>query len=229
MGSSATCSLTHDKRLVVTKDDETSTLDMTTRPRFLEKLEVYLKNELHRLGVTEVKPSEVRLKVYRQVFDAFIKNFTSYSSLLSAIKTEYDMMLHRQSQKIRRLDPLQKTLISLSIKCTTDIENYSIKDNQAINSLKRTLRKQSDMQWRTQLNKMVLEKEVHRLKDLLSKAYNRNRFVQDQCKLFATDVDALQFMMRDNRDDVWRVTSKLVADARRNLIGSNTSASKKQP
>ena len=49
--------------MVLMKDHATKTLEISTKPPFLEDLDEYLRDELHRLRLTEMKPSELRLKV----------------------------------------------------------------------------------------------------------------------------------------------------------------------
>ena len=59
--------LTKDKHMVVLHNPAALTTSKTSKPKFLDYLETFLRDELKYLGVTEVKPSELRL----QVLDCF--------------------------------------------------------------------------------------------------------------------------------------------------------------
>ena len=55
--------MTKDKRMVVLRHPSAITASKSTKPRFLEYLESFLREELKYLGVSEIRPSELRLQV----------------------------------------------------------------------------------------------------------------------------------------------------------------------
>ena len=55
--------MTKDKRMVVLHSPSAITASKSTKPKFLEYLESFLRDELKYLGVSEIRPSELRLQV----------------------------------------------------------------------------------------------------------------------------------------------------------------------
>ncbi|KAL0968152.1 hypothetical protein UPYG_G00263080 [Umbra pygmaea] len=87
------------------------------KPRFLKKIESYLKRELHALDPQQPKFQEHKLQVYREVFDCFIEDLKTYKPLLSAIKNEYEITLVYLRDQIRELEPLRSRLALVSEQC----------------------------------------------------------------------------------------------------------------
>ena len=46
-------------------------------------------------------------QAFREVFEYLIEDFKTYKPLLSAVKSEYEMLLVHQREKIRELEPLK--------------------------------------------------------------------------------------------------------------------------
>lgn len=100
---------------VVTLNDFEATLQ--PRPRFLAFLESHIRKELQYRNVVDEGPSTCRLQIYRETFDYIIEAFTSYRSVLAAIKLEYEQMLKHYADKITELEPMKEVLYFFAADC----------------------------------------------------------------------------------------------------------------
>ncbi|KFQ35686.1 Translin-associated factor X-interacting protein 1, partial [Mesitornis unicolor] len=106
------------------------------KPRYLEVLESYLKEELQSLDLTKDNSQELKLQPYRETFEFFIDNFKTYKPLLSAIKNEYEVTLAHQKEIIRALEPLKGMVTTVSEECTQKILALQEKEKDEITMLK---------------------------------------------------------------------------------------------
>ncbi|GAB0195741.1 translin-associated factor X-interacting protein 1 [Grus japonensis] len=126
------------------------------KPRYLERLESYLRKELQSLDLTKKNSQELKLQPYREIFEFFIDNFKTYKPLLSAIKNEYEVTLviktsqctmemasdeilprnSHQKKTIRALEPLKAMITTMSEECTQQILALQEKEKDEINMLK---------------------------------------------------------------------------------------------
>ena len=84
-----------------------------TAPRLLQELEMFREQELFKLmklnpeQCSDDTPSEARVEIDRQCFDAFNRNFKTYEPLLSKIKRDYDQLLDHYARGAREADTLR--------------------------------------------------------------------------------------------------------------------------
>ncbi|XP_041376142.1 translin-associated factor X-interacting protein 1-like [Gigantopelta aegis] len=189
--------LTKSKGLVLISDEEMGKPQLIPKPRFLEQLESFVKKELRALNVMEVKPSELRLQAYREVFEYLIENFKTYRSLLAAIKNEYEMMLAYQRQQIRELEPLRQMLVTVSEQCDQKIMALRDEEKKEILDLRQAIKKQSQEMSAMHNEKLDLQKQVERLQDELEELYHQYRNECDARKLLITDINDLRYQQED--------------------------------
>ncbi|KAK2189473.1 hypothetical protein NP493_106g07058 [Ridgeia piscesae] len=167
--------LTKDKHMVVLHNPAALTTSKTSKPKFLDYLETFLRDELKYLGVTEVKPSELRLQAFRQVFEHLIEDFKTYRPLLSTIKNEYEMMLSAQREEIRRLEPLRQMLVTVAEESDQRIMELREEEKQDMLELKReneALQRKIESMRNDQVS---LEVQVEKLREELAIEYMRYR------------------------------------------------------
>ncbi|KAI4571730.1 hypothetical protein MJG53_013836 [Ovis ammon polii x Ovis aries] len=109
----------------------------TTKPRYLEQLENYLRKELLLLDLSTDSAQELRLQPYREIFEFFIEDFKTYKPLLSSIKNAYEVMLAHQREKIRALEPLKAKLITVNENCNERILAMRAEERDEISTLKK--------------------------------------------------------------------------------------------
>ncbi|XP_041377162.1 translin-associated factor X-interacting protein 1-like [Gigantopelta aegis] len=196
-GSPPTRMLTPDKRLVLVGAEDTCRPTLMPKPQLLEQLERSLEDELHRLNVTEVKPSEMRFQIYRQVFEALIEYFPAYSFVLTSIKNEYEMVLNEQRLEISNLLPLQDKLVSLSEQYEEETIDQKQSENEEITILKEDIRKRREQIEKVKQEKIELQREVERLQSLVGHKYKSCRDEMDARKLIAQEIDEIRFLPED--------------------------------
>ncbi|XP_078400320.1 translin-associated factor X-interacting protein 1 isoform X1 [Cetorhinus maximus] len=170
------------------------------KPRFLEQLETHLRKELQVLDMSGPNAQEVNLQAYREVFEYFIEDLTTYKPLLSAIKNEYEITLVHLRNRIRELEPLQSMLVATSETCEQRIialreeerfEIQSLKDEkiQLLDRIDNLLRVQDS-----------LETQVSKLKEELAAEYERYREQHDARKLLISDMNNLRYQQEWSKD-----------------------------
>lgn len=100
------------------------------------QLERYVSKELHTVDPHEPKFQDLKLQVYRNVFDCFISAFKTYQPLLSAIKKEYENTLAHQQDQIKALEPLRSRLQLVMEECDRKIQACWAEEQAEIGALK---------------------------------------------------------------------------------------------
>ncbi|TSS72703.1 Translin-associated factor X-interacting protein 1 [Bagarius yarrelli] len=149
------------------------------KPRFLEQLECYLRQELASLDMQNPKLQQLKLQAYREVFDYFIENFTTYKPLLSAIKNEYEITLVYLLQQIQDLEPLRAQMVLVSEKCEEKILGLREQERAEITTLK---------------------KERQHLKKVIERMKEQQRTLQTQVSYLETDLARQYTLYREERD-----------------------------
>ncbi|XP_020667130.2 translin-associated factor X-interacting protein 1 isoform X3 [Pogona vitticeps] len=98
------------------------------KPRYLEDLESYLRKELQALDLTKGKVQELKLQPYREVFEFFMEEFTTYKPLLASIKNEYDLTIeHKEEDTVKltlALKMARQDLTKAQVELNTMKANY---------------------------------------------------------------------------------------------------------
>ncbi|XP_045892534.1 translin-associated factor X-interacting protein 1 isoform X2 [Micropterus dolomieu] len=153
------------------------------KPQLLMHLESHVNKELHTISLHEPKFQELKLQVYRNVFDCLIKEFKTYQPLLSAIKKEYEKTLAYQQDQIRELEPLQSHLRLVTEECDRKIQARWAEEQAQIGALKREKQQlQRDIEAMTEKEK-AMQAVVERLQSELSNQYLQYREEHDARKL----------------------------------------------
>ncbi|XP_068458587.1 translin-associated factor X-interacting protein 1 [Clinocottus analis] len=146
-------------------------------------LESYVNKELRTISSQEPTFQELKLQVYRDVFDCFIKEFRTYQQLLSAIKKEYENTLAYQQDKIRALEPLRSHLRLVTEECDKRIQARWAEEQAEIGALKREKRQlQRDNEVMMEKGK-AMQAVVDRLQSELSNQYLQYREERDARQL----------------------------------------------
>ncbi|KAG9475159.1 hypothetical protein GDO78_003561 [Eleutherodactylus coqui] len=163
-----------------------------SKPRYLEKLESYLRIELQSLDSAKVISQELRLQPYRDVFDYFMEDFKTYKPLLCAIKNEYEVTLAHQREEIRSLEPLKAMLVSVSERCDKKIQEIYENEGHEVKSLK--IEKDNLLKLINKLKeeKISLQVQVAKLQEEMEKLYLMYRNESDARKLLIADINELK-------------------------------------
>ncbi|KAM3920303.1 translin-associated factor X-interacting protein 1 [Leptodactylus fuscus] len=170
-----------------------------SKPRYLEKLESYLRRELQSLDSAKVISQELRLQPYRDVFDYFMEDFKTYKPLLCAIKNEYEVTLAYQREQIRSLEPLKAMIVSISERCDKKIQEIFEKERLEVKTLKmekHNLLKVIDI---LKEEKISLQAQVTKLQEEMEKVYLMYRNECDARKLLISDINELKHQQEDLR------------------------------
>ncbi|KFO07995.1 Translin-associated factor X-interacting protein 1, partial [Balearica regulorum gibbericeps] len=143
------------------------------KPRYLERLESYLRKELQSLDLTKKNSQELKLQPYREIFEFFIDNFKTYKPLLSAIKNEYEVTLAHQKKTIRALEPLKAMITTMSEECTQKILALQEKERDEINMLKQEKQHLLKFIDNMKEEKSSLQVQVERLRTSVAEEYAR--------------------------------------------------------
>ncbi|XP_075621425.1 translin-associated factor X-interacting protein 1 isoform X2 [Balearica regulorum gibbericeps] len=143
------------------------------KPRYLERLESYLRKELQSLDLTKKNSQELKLQPYREIFEFFIDNFKTYKPLLSAIKNEYEVTLAHQKTTIRALEPLKAMITTMSEECTQKILALQEKERDEINMLKQEKQHLLKFIDNMKEEKSSLQVQVERLRTSVAEEYAR--------------------------------------------------------
>ncbi|XP_069822055.1 translin-associated factor X-interacting protein 1 [Dendropsophus ebraccatus] len=170
-----------------------------SKPRYLEKLESYLRRELQSLDSAKIVSQELRLQPYRDVFDYFMEDFKTYKPLLCAIKNEYEVTLAHQREQIRSLEPLKAMLVSISERCDKKIQEIYEKETHEVKTLH--MEKLSLLQMIDTLKeeKITLQAQVSKLQEEMEKTYLMYRNECDARKLLISDINELKHQQEDHR------------------------------
>ncbi|XP_040265056.1 translin-associated factor X-interacting protein 1 [Bufo bufo] len=170
-----------------------------SKPRYLEKLESYLRRELQSLDSAKVISQELRLQPYRDVFDYFMEDFKTYKPLLCAIKNEYEVTLAHQREQIRALEPLRTMLVSVSERCDKKIQDIYEKERLEVKTLKMEKHNLLKVIDRLKEEKISLQGQVSKLQEEMEKVYLMYRDECDARKLLISDINELKYQQEDLR------------------------------
>ncbi|KAF6735643.1 Translin-associated factor X-interacting protein 1 [Oryzias melastigma] len=161
------------------------------KPELLRQLERHVNEELCAISSQEPKFEELRLQVYRNVFDQFISAFTTYQPLLCTIKKEYDNIIVDQQDQIQKLAPLQSQLRLVTEECERKIRAQWKEQHTEIETLKREKQQlQRDAQSMKEAEKNT-QTVVDRLRSELSQQYLQYREEHDARQLLIRQLNDL--------------------------------------
>ncbi|XP_070254268.1 translin-associated factor X-interacting protein 1 isoform X1 [Myotis yumanensis] len=169
----------------------------TTKPRFLEQLENYLRKELLLLDLSTDSSQELRLQPYREIFEFFIEDFKTYKPLLSSIKNAYEMMLAHQREEIRALEPLKAKLVTVNEDCNERILAMRAEERSEISMLKKEKMSLLKLIDKKNEEKISLQSEVTKLRKSLAEEYLRYLTERDARKILIADLNELRYQRED--------------------------------
>ncbi|XP_008138142.1 translin-associated factor X-interacting protein 1 [Eptesicus fuscus] len=169
----------------------------TTKPRFLEQLENYLRKELLLLDLSTDSAQELRLQPYREIFEFFIEDFKTYKPLLSSIKNAYEVMLAHQREEIRALQPLKAKLVTVNEDCKERILAMRAEERSEISMLKKEKMGLLKLIDKKNEEKISLQSEVTKLRKSLAEEYLRYLTERDARKILIADLNELRYQRED--------------------------------
>ncbi|XP_062968212.1 translin-associated factor X-interacting protein 1 [Cynocephalus volans] len=169
----------------------------TTKPRYLEQLENYLRKELLLLDMGTDSTQELRLQPYREIFEFFIEDFKTYKPLLSSIKNAYEVMLAHQREKIRALEPLKAKLITVNEDCNERILAMRAEERYEISMLKKEKMNLLKLIDKKNEEKISLQSEVTKLRKNLAQEYLHYLSERDARKILIADLNELRYQRED--------------------------------
>jgi len=105
----------------------------------LDELEEALKTELYLADCPAAGPSERRVLVHANVWEKFMDRFKAYRPLLTKIKQEYDMVLHKYSNQLHVLNATQFKMASENLSKSEEFLEMKNKANDEITMLRAKL------------------------------------------------------------------------------------------
>ncbi|XP_006909927.1 translin-associated factor X-interacting protein 1 isoform X1 [Pteropus alecto] len=169
----------------------------TTKPRYLEQLENYLRKELLLLDLSTDSAQELKLQPYREIFEFFIEDFKTYKPLLSSIKNAYEVMLAHQREKIRALEPLKAKLVTVNEDCNERILAMRAEERSEISMLKKEKMNLLKIIDKKNEEKISLQSEVTKLRKTLAEEYLRYLSERDARKILIADLNELRYQRED--------------------------------
>ncbi|XP_064345124.1 translin-associated factor X-interacting protein 1 isoform X4 [Camelus dromedarius] len=169
----------------------------TTKPRYLEQLENYLRKELLLLDLGTDSAQELRLQPYREIFEFFIEDFKTYKPLLSSIKNAYEVMLAHQREKIRALEPLKAKLVTVNEDCNERILAMRAEERYEISMLKKEKMNLLKLIDKKNEEKISLQSEVTKLRKNLAEEYLHYLSERDARKILIADLNELRYQRED--------------------------------
>ncbi|XP_032139655.1 translin-associated factor X-interacting protein 1 isoform X1 [Sapajus apella] len=169
----------------------------TAKPRFLQKLENYLRKELLLLDVGTDSTEELRLQPYREIFEFFIEDFKTYKPLLSSIKNAYERMLAHQRETIRALEPLKAKLVNVNEECNERILAMRAEERHEISLLKKEKMNLLKLIDRKNEEKISLQSQVTKLRKNLAEEYLHYLSERDARKILIADLNELRYQRED--------------------------------
>ncbi|XP_039078607.1 translin-associated factor X-interacting protein 1 isoform X1 [Hyaena hyaena] len=169
----------------------------TTKPRYLEQLENYLRKELLLLDLSTDSAQELRLQPYREIFEFFIEDFKTYKPLLSSIKNAYEVMLAHQREKIRALEPLKAKLVTVNEDCNERILAMRAEEKYEISMLKKEKMNLLKLIDKKNEEKISLQSEVSKLRKNLAEEYLHYLSERDARKILIADLNELRYQRED--------------------------------
>ncbi|XP_020949767.1 translin-associated factor X-interacting protein 1 isoform X2 [Sus scrofa] len=169
----------------------------TTKPRYLEQLENYLRKELLLLDLGTDSAQELRLQPFREIFEFFIEDFKTYKPLLSSIKNAYEVMLAHQREKIRALEPLKAKLVIVDEDCKERILAMRAEERYEISMLKKEKMNLLKLIDKKNEEKISLQSEVSKLRKNLAEEYLHYLSERDARKILIADLNELRYQRED--------------------------------
>ncbi|XP_047648503.1 translin-associated factor X-interacting protein 1 isoform X2 [Phacochoerus africanus] len=169
----------------------------TTKPRYLEQLENYLRKELLLLDLGTDSAQELRLQPFREIFEFFIEDFKTYKPLLSSIKNAYEVMLAHQREKIRALEPLKAKLVIVDEDCKERILAMRAEERYEISMLKKEKMNLLKLIDKKNEEKISLQSEVNKLRKNLAEEYLHYLSERDARKILIADLNELRYQRED--------------------------------
>lgn len=167
------------------------------KPKFLQQLENFLQRELRALGceprIGQTPASEKRLQAFREVFEYLIDDFKTYKPLLSQIKSEYENLLTCYREKIRDLEPLKSTLVTVSEKCEQKILNLRHEEREDMKNVKLDNARLKNIINDMKIEQVDLQEQVKKCQEEISFEYKRYRDESDARKLLIADVNDMKY------------------------------------
>ncbi|KAB5574946.1 hypothetical protein PHYPO_G00214930 [Pangasianodon hypophthalmus] len=163
------------------------------KPRFLEQLECYLRRELASLDMHSPKLQQLKLQVYREVFDYFIEDFKTYKPLLSAIKNEYEITLVYLQQQIQELEPLRAQMVLLSERCEERILGLREQERAEITALKQERQHLQQVIESMKEQQAALQTQVSYLEEDLARQYALYREERDARRLLIDNISSMSY------------------------------------
>ena len=110
-----------------------SGLHTDTRSKFLEFLNDFIRTE--RLFV-KIDSQDARIGIFRQVFDYFIQEFKTYSSILAQIKNEYETVISNLEYQVAQLEPLKGKLAISKLENLQELERQTAQMEKSMEKFK---------------------------------------------------------------------------------------------
>ncbi|KAJ7311949.1 hypothetical protein JRQ81_006271 [Phrynocephalus forsythii] len=176
------------ERQWTTKDTVSTSV---AKPRYLEDLESYLRKELQALDLTKGKVQELKLQPYREVFEFFMEEFTTYKPLLASIKNEYDLTIAHLQQKIHSLEAVNAILVTASDQCTQQILAFQEQEKIEITQLKKDRLYLLNHIDKMKEEKISLETQVAKMRKSVAEEYLRYLNECDARKLLLLDLNEM--------------------------------------
>ncbi|XP_051024808.1 translin-associated factor X-interacting protein 1 [Acomys russatus] len=169
----------------------------TSKPRYLEQLENYLRKELLLLDLGTDSSQELRLQPYREIFEFFIEDFKTYKPLLASIKNAYEVMLAHQREKIRSLEPLKAKIVTMNEDSSEKILAMRAEEKYEISVLKKEKMNLLKLIDKKNEEKISLQSEVTKLRKSLAEEYLRYLTERDARKILIGDLNELRYQRED--------------------------------
>ncbi|XP_063168990.1 translin-associated factor X-interacting protein 1 [Candoia aspera] len=163
----------------------------TSKPRYLEDLESYLRAELQALDLTKGKVQELKLQPFREVFECFMEEFKTYKPLLASIKREYELTIAHLREKICSLEAVNGVLVTASDQCTRQILALQQQEKIEITKLKEERLFLLKLIDKMQEEKCSLETQVAKLRKTVAEEYLRYLNECDARKLLLLDLNEM--------------------------------------
>nr|XP_020667129.1 translin-associated factor X-interacting protein 1 isoform X1 [Pogona vitticeps] len=167
------------------------------KPRYLEDLESYLRKELQALDLTKGKVQELKLQPYREVFEFFMEEFTTYKPLLASIKNEYDLTIAHLQQKIHSLESVNAVLVTASDQCTQQILAFQEQEKNEMTKLKKERLYLLDLIDKMKEDKCSLETQVAKMRKTVAEEYLRYLNECDARKLLLIDLNEMYHLKEE--------------------------------
>lgn len=186
--------LTRTKSLQLITTESFGKPNLIPQPKLLENLEAFLRENLAFIDESAEEDGDICLEVYRQTFTYLINKLKTYRSLLTRIKSQYEMSLDDLENQINSLKPLKATVLST-------VEEYDEKIcafNEAVKPNMKILQDQND-EIQSQINKMqakleLIGKERKETEEKLKEAYQLFRDEHDAHQLLNMEYNKLEIL-----------------------------------